>query len=80
MKQPDLTRRSAPLFIALVLLCSFGVSSLLHLANEATAPVDPEPARFMLECVSDFRYDPDTCRAILAGGDPPLVPDGEPGC
>ncbi len=63
----------------------FLVSAVIYFAGVALLwgrPAGTDDARFMLECVSDFQYKPETCRAILAGEDPPQVPDalGEPGC
>jgi len=42
----------------------------------------PERARFMLECVQDYQYTPETCAAIWSGDDPPQRADGVdiPGC
>ncbi len=43
--------------------------------------VQVERAKFMLECVADWQYKPETCEGILRGDLPPRVPDGtEPGC
>lgn len=50
--------------------------SLRGLATEA-AP-DPERARFMLECVTEWGYDGRTCKEILNGKVPP--PLDESGC
>lgn len=33
-----------------------------------------EEASFMLECVYEFSLEPEQCRAILDGGDPPKSP------
>ncbi len=65
--------------VAFSISCLCGAVLILVIMS-ALGP-DPDRARFMLDCVSDFQYTAKTCQAIWEGADPPPVPDGmEPGC
>lgn len=70
-----------PILLGLTMAGAVIVVPMVTRIEAAPAP-QPDRARFMLECVQDYQYTPETCAAIWSGDDPPQRPDGAdiPGC
>lgn len=67
------------LFLVLLIL-SMGIYTIFpkkeqqHIEDVRERQPGVEEASFMLECVYEFSLEPEQCRAILDGGDPPKSP------
>jgi hypothetical protein len=70
-----------PLLLGAMILLMV-TAAIVELVSSSHRGEDPERARFMLECVADWQYTPETCERMLDGDLPPQRPDGlgDPGC
>ena len=60
-------------------LCLVGILGALGSKASPEPELDPDRARFMIECAYDWNLAPQTCREILNGEDPPPAPEYD-GC
>jgi len=65
---------------AIMFMIGLGLCLASLVGSATKTELDPDRARFMIECTYDWSLSPQTCRDILNGEDPPVPPPEYEGC